>query len=172
MAPADEATHTPQADAQAPQPEQTTPTAEQAPPEKDWKAEYARLRKDYDAKASRLNEVEKAITPEPEPEKVPAPQDDIDFKIENAGRIKLVKPEYQTYLAKGYSNADALRLAELDKGIAASSPEALRQQASASAPGIVNRESSEEITLSETDRRFNVKPETVAKWKHLVEGQG
>ena len=179
MAPADEATQIPPADALAPQP--STESDGSAPPEKDWKAEYARLRKDYDAKASRLNEIEKAVVPEPEPVKAPI-EDETDFKIENAGRIKLVKDDYKKHLADLQADgakltpklmAKALLLAEAEKGITSNS-EAQRQAASASAPSVVNRETTslDDVQITETDKAFNVSPEIKQKWKHLVEGQG
>ncbi len=179
MAPADEATQTPPSDAQAPQ---TPPESDgSAPPDKDWKAEYARLRKDYDAKAARLNEVEKAVKPEEPVAQAKGPEADIDFKIENAGRIKLVKDDYQKHLsdlqAAGAKLSPslmekALKLAESEKGITSKS-EASRQEASASAPSVVNREASaSEVTLTEADRAFGVTPQIKEKWKHLVEGQG
>ena len=173
MTPADEATHTPAADSQDPQPAASTPTADQAPPEKDWKAEYARLREDYNAKANKLKEFEKLSKPE-EPKKEKAPEGDTLWLIENAGDLKLVKEEFAAYKAKGYSPDDALRLAKLDKGIVSTSQsEAMRQAQSATAPAIVNRETSAaDVQLTETDVRLGVKPETIAKFKHLVEGQG
>lgn len=177
MPPADEATQTQEADVTTPQPSESDPTLE-SPPDKDWKEEYARLRKDYDAKASRLKEIEKTVKPE-EPKQL-APEDETDFKIDNSGRIKLVKEEYKAELAELQASGakltpalmeKALRLAEQKKGISVD-PEAIRQQASASAPSVVNREETEEVTLTEDDQRFGVTPETKQKWKHLVEGQG
>lgn len=180
MAPAEEATLTPVADSTDPQPAELTSTSEQDPPDKDWKAEYARLRKDYDAKASRLKDIEKTVKSD-EPTKVVV-EDETDFKIENAGRIKLVKDEYKAELSDLQSSGakltpalmeKALRLAEQKKGINAASSESLRQASNASATLIVNRESVDtDITLTEEDHRFGVKAETKSQWKHLVEGQG
>lgn len=182
MAPADEATLISEADPSqdVPQPADSDPTPEQDPPDEDWKAKYARLRKDYDTKAARLKEVEKVVTPEPVKATV---EDETDFKIENAGRIKLVKDDYKKHLAELQAEGakltpklmeKALRLAESDKGISASQSEVLRQASTASAPSVVNREVSslDDVQLTESDVRLNVKPETKQKWKHLVEGQG
>jgi hypothetical protein len=177
MAPADEATLVPETDANAPQSSDDSQTSSD-PLEKDWKEEYARLRKDYDAKASKLKQIESSVKSD---EPTPVVEDETDFKIENASRIKLVKDEYKKELADLQATGakltpslmdKALALAELKRGVT-TSPDTLRQQMSASAPAMVNRDAdSSDISLTENDVRLGVTPEIKAKWKHLVEGQG
>ncbi|QGH72479.1 MAG: hypothetical protein [Siphoviridae sp. ctpQM7] len=179
MAPAEEATPAPTADARsAPQPSTVSPTPENGPPEKDWKSEYARLRKDYDAKASRLNELEKTVKA-PESAKTDT-SSELDWKLENIGRIKLVKDDYKNELADFEASGvkltpvimeKALRLAEEKSGVRSSS-EANRQFAMSSPPATVNRDASSEddVTLTETDKRLGVSLETKRKHRELVEG--
>ena len=175
MAPAEEATQTLTPDALAPQ--EPAESDGSAPPEKDWKEEYARLRKDYDAKAARLKEVDKSKEKE---DKVP--EDETLWYVENAGELKLVKSEYDKHLSELTSlgakptlatRQKALALAKAERGVTVS-PEVQRQGSSASAVSVTNRtlDVNEDVSLTETDLRLGVKPETKKKWQHLVEGQG
>lgn len=98
------------------------------------------------------------------------PQEDTLWLIENAADLKLVKNEFASYKAKGYSQDDALRLAKLDKGLlSGSKAENARQAATATAPATVDR-SEEDVEVSETDKRFGVSKDTKKKYRSVVEG--
>jgi hypothetical protein len=85
-----------------------------------------------------------------------------------------VKPELQTYLAKGIPKDEALRLAELDKGITkSSSSDVERQAATSSAPSYVQRATAPKVTLTEHDERFGItadrKAELLKKYPDLAD---
>ena len=176
MAPAEEATLTPTTDAlEAPQSSEPVPTAEEAPPERDWKEEYARLRKDYDVKSSRLKEFDKPVA---SPKTIE--DSDIDFKIENAGRIKLVKEDFKQELADlkaaGAKTTPAimekaLSLAESRHGIPTKSSDVQRQAGASSPSSVTDRslDAETDVPLTESDRAFGVTPEAKKKWRHIVE---
>lgn len=97
-------------------------------------------------------------------------EDETLWLIENAAEVKLVKDEFASYKAKGYSKDDALRLAKLDKGlISGSKAENIRQAATATAPATVDR-SAEEVELSDTDKRLGISKDTKKKNRSVVEG--
>lgn len=143
---------------------------EQLKAERDqYKRDYAALKKDYD-KNARESKSDKKM-----------PEDETLWYIENAGDLRLVRAEYEKNLSELTSlgakatialRQKALALAKAEKGVT-SNPEIERQASTASPTPVTNRtvETSDEVVLSETDMRFGVKPETIKKWKHLVEGQ-
>lgn len=137
------------------------------PQEVDYKERYAALKTDYD----KIVKERKDAKPET-PAEAPT-ENEIDWKIENADRIKLVKPELQTYLAKGIPRDEALRLAELDKGVTKSSPDAGRQAATSGTASFVQRSTTPEVALTEHDRRFGLtaqrKKELQQKYPDLLE---
>ena len=184
MAPADEATHTPEVDTEesVPQPAEPEPTEtpkEDSPPEKDWKEEYSRLRKDYNSKSSRLKKLEEAVKNEDEPK---PEESELDWKIENSPRIKLVKDEYQAELTRlksaGAKETNDIRLialerAEQKKGIHLDTSDAERQAAMSGAPGTISRGKTNPVPLTEHDRRFGLtsdrKKELQEKYPELKE---
>lgn len=129
------------------------------------------LKKRLADKDSHITKLEEKLRKTPKEAK--APEDDTLWLIDNANDIKLVKEEFAAYKAKGYDRDDALRLAKLDKGITSQSTSELSRQAgTSSAPATVNRtlEGGDDMTLTDSDKAFGIKPETKQKYKGLVEG--
>lgn len=117
--------------------------------------------------------------------KKPEPDDEIDWKIENAGRIKLVKAEYQAELdeltANGAKPTNAIRqkaleLAELRKGVVkrTDASENARQAAMSSESGTIDRSKQAPARLTEHDKRLGLtaerKRELEEKYPDLKEG--
>lgn len=143
------------------QPDQEDAKAD--PQDVDYKKRYADLKKDYDKIVTERKEVKPVVE-----------DTEVDWKIENASRLKLVKPEFQSYLAKGIPRDEALKLAELDKGILkSSSSEADRQAANSSPAASTLRNTSPSVEVTEHDKRFNIdakrKKELQEKYPDLLE---
>lgn len=128
------------------------------PSDVDYKARYAALKTDYDKIVK-----ERKTAPAPK-----VSDDEVDWKIENAGRMKLVKDEYLKNLAElteaGAKPTNAIRekalqLAEIEKGVSkssSSSSEGERQAANSGPAASVQRSTSAPVNVTEHDRRFGI----------------
>jgi len=152
------------------QPDQEDAKAD--PQDVDYKKRYADLKKDYDKIVTERKEVKPVVE-----------DTEVDWKIENASRLKLVKDEYNRHLAEMQADGAkltpalrerALKLAELDKGILkSSSSEADRQAANSSPAASTLRNTSPSVEVTEHDKRFNIdakrKKELQEKYPDLLE---
>lgn len=114
----------------------------------------------------RLKKVSEHVT-----EKKPEPKEEdseLDWKIENSSRMKLVKDEYASELAILKSagaketstiRSIALERAEQKKGITVDTSDNERQAAMSGAPGTISRMKSNPVPLTEHDRRFGLTAE-------------
>lgn len=93
---------------------------------------------------------------------------ELDWKIDNNSRVKLVKDEYASELAilksAGAKETNeirtiALERAEQKKGIIADTSDIERQAAMSSAPGTISRMKSNPVELTEYDKRFGITAE-------------
>lgn len=93
---------------------------------------------------------------------------ELDWKLDNNSRIKIVKDEYQRALTElkeaGAKETNAIRtaaleLAERRRGVTVDTSDVERQAAMSSAPGISSRTNSNPVPLTEHDRRFGLTPE-------------
>lgn len=129
--------------------------------------------KDKDAFIIKLQNENKELKTKVEPPKPVTKEDETDFKIYNAERIRLCKPEYDALRAKGLDPAEALDYAEAKRGIRNDTSEASRQASTASAPGLVSRSSESPVRLTEHDKRFGLsaerKRELKAKYGEYLE---
>src|SRR3990167_5878717 len=99
---------------------------------------------------------------------VPAEESELDWKIDQNSRIKLVKDEYVTQLnllkSAGAKETNeirtiALERAEQKKGITVDTSDIERQAATSGAPGTISRMKSNPVPLTEHDRRFGITAE-------------
>ena len=104
----------------------------------------------------KLDRIEKKLSglsedeEEEETEPVRQSDDETDFKIFHADRIKLCPEEFKAYRTKGYDLMDALRLAEDDKGIVnKDDSETTRQVAEGNDSNETNRSSEESVKVDD-----------------------
>lgn len=111
-----------------------------------------------------------------------AEESELDWKIDQNSRIKLVKDEYLTQLtllkSAGAKETNdirtiALERAELKKGITVDTSDIERQAANSGPPGTISRMKSNPVHLTEHDRRFGLtaerKKELQEKYPDLIE---
>ena len=130
--------------------EETSETTEAKPKDADDPRLHVALRKleKLEKKLSSLAEEEKEEEETPEPKKVT--EDETDFKIFNADRIKNCADEFKELRSKGYDLQDALELAEYRKGITRKEDtETTRQAAEGNDSTTINRATEPDVDVDE-----------------------
>lgn len=130
----------------------------------DYKQRYTALKTDYDKVISEHKK-------EPKEEKM-TKNEELEWMRFNSDKIKLCSEEFQQLRAEGIPAQKALDFALKMKGVSQSKETQVRQAEMSSAPATVDRSTShEEVHVPEAAQRLGVKPETIKKYRNLVEGE-